>query len=478
MKTLVFLLICMLATATPAFAKGNLDFTLHKLDSGKPGITMLVFGGIQGDEPGGFNAASLLVSNYKITKGCVWVVPNLNFTSIVRNSRGVYGDLNRKFSVLKHTDPEFEVIREIKSIIRSKEVDIILNLHDGSGYYRPKYVDKWNNPRRWGQSVIIDQENIPVERFGNLGEMARSVVQDVNRYLIDSEHVYHVKDTHTRLGDHEMEKSLTYFAINSGKSAFGIEASKNFPTRVRSYYHLQAVESFMDLVGIGYERDFKLSAQGVQRAIDSNLALTFNDRRIFLNLEDIRSSVGYFPLKKGSPVEFIPSNPLLTVIGAPPAYKVYYGNHHLTTLQPQFFDYDLSVGKVGMDIDGVSRYVPLGTLVEADGSFRVHPKAGCRVNVIGFAKKGGGSEDGVTIRKADFLPGYSLDKKNSIYRVEVYKGSNFSGMVLVCFRDEYAPYYTSRETFLTQATELEPRVLLPAPKGGAASSVSAEGLSK
>lgn len=468
----------MLATATPALAKGNLDFTLHKLDSGKPGNTVLVFGGIQGDEPGGFNAASLLVSNYKITKGCVWVVPNLNFTSIVRNSRGVYGDLNRKFSLLNHSDPEFEVIRRIKSIIRSNEVDVILNLHDGSGYYRPMYVDKWNNPRRWGQSVIIDQEDIPVRRFGNLGEMARSVVQDVNRYLIDSEHVYHVKNTHTRLGDHEMEKSLTYFAINSGKSAFGIEASKNFPTQVRSYYHLQAVESFMDLLGITYERDFKLTAQGVRRAIDSNLALTFNDRRIFLNLEDIRSSVSYFPLKKGSPVEFIPSNPLLTVIGAPPAYKVFYGNRMLTTLQPQFFDYDLSIGQVGMEIDGALRKVPFGSLVEADASFRVSPLPGCRVNVIGFTQKGGGSEDNVTIRKADFLPGYSLDKKNSIYRVEVYKGEKFAGMVLVFFRDEYAPYYTSRETYLTQATELEPRVLLPMPSQGNAAMASDDGLSR
>lgn len=468
MKTLIFLLLCLLVAATPAYAKGNLDFTLHKLESGKPGTTMLVFGGIQGDEPGGFNAASLLVSNYKTTKGCVWVVPNLNFTSIVRNSRGVYGDLNRKFSVLKHTDPEFELIRSIKSIIVSKEVDLILNLHDGSGYYRPKYIDKWNNPRRWGQSVIVDQEAIPVPRFGHLGEMARTVVGDVNRYLIKGGHRYHVKDTHTRMGDREMEKSLTYFAINSGKPAFGIEASKNFPTPVRAYYHLQAVESFMDLVGIEYERDFKLTAQGVRRAIDSNLALTFNDRRIFLNLEDIRSRVGYFPLKKGTPVEFIPSNPLLTVIGAPPAYKVFYGNRHLTTLQPQFFDYDLSIRQIAMDVDGRFRNVRPGTLVEADDSFLVHSIKGCRVNVIGFTRKGGGSEHGVTIKKADFLKGYSLDKKNCIYRVEIYKGDKFAGMVLVFFRDEYAPYYSSRETLLTQVNELEPRVLLPAGQQGMA----------
>jgi len=57
----------------------SLDFSLHKLESGIAGNTILIIGGIQGDEPGGFNAASLLVTNYRITKGNVWIVPNLNF---------------------------------------------------------------------------------------------------------------------------------------------------------------------------------------------------------------------------------------------------------------------------------------------------------------------------------------------------------------------------------------------------------------
>ena len=37
----------------------SLQFTLHKLQSGVPGPTLLIIGGIQGDEPGGFTAASL-----------------------------------------------------------------------------------------------------------------------------------------------------------------------------------------------------------------------------------------------------------------------------------------------------------------------------------------------------------------------------------------------------------------------------------
>ncbi|EOF4572255.1 M99 family carboxypeptidase catalytic domain-containing protein, partial [Campylobacter coli] len=60
--------------------------------------TVLIFGGIQGDEPGGFHAASLLLSDYNITKGKIIVAPNLAFDSIIKRSRGKNGDLNRKFA--------------------------------------------------------------------------------------------------------------------------------------------------------------------------------------------------------------------------------------------------------------------------------------------------------------------------------------------------------------------------------------------
>ena len=94
-----------------------LRFSLHKIESGVPGPTLLVIGGIQGDEPGGFTAASMLVINYKVKTGRLWVVPNLNFESIIRRSRGVHGDMNRKFNILSKKDPEFAEVQKIKKII-------------------------------------------------------------------------------------------------------------------------------------------------------------------------------------------------------------------------------------------------------------------------------------------------------------------------------------------------------------------------
>ena len=208
-------------------------FTLHKLKSGVAGPTLLIIGGIQGDEPGGFNAASLLVTDYKLTRGELWVVPNLNFESIIKRSRGVYGDMNRKFLDIPTDDPEYQAISKIKRIITAPEVSMVLNLHDGSGFYNTEYIDKDENPRRWGQSIVIDQTSIEAPAFGNLKSIASQAIASANAGSRPTRENFRLKNTRTREGDAEMEKTLTYFAIRNGKAAMGVEASKAYPTERR-----------------------------------------------------------------------------------------------------------------------------------------------------------------------------------------------------------------------------------------------------
>ena len=73
------------------------------------------------------------------------------FYSIIKRSRGPYGDMNRKFAALSKYDPEYESVQRIKSYINDKNVKLIVNLHDGSGFYRPTYEDKQHSPYKWGQ---------------------------------------------------------------------------------------------------------------------------------------------------------------------------------------------------------------------------------------------------------------------------------------------------------------------------------------
>lgn len=418
------------------FTPSPSSFILHKM--GTPGgPTLLVVGGIQGDEPGGFSAAALIASHYTITKGAVWVVPDLNLPSILLRNRGSAGDMNRKFASLNATDPDYPTVTRIKEVLTESTVDLVLNLHDGSGFYRPTFEDKLHNPARWGQSVIIDQESMSAPRFANLQGMAQTATDEANKKLLHPEHRYHLRNTHTRQGDKEMEKTLSYFAVCSGKPAFGLEASKEFSTEFRSYYHLLLIESFMRQMGIEFTRNFTLSPQGVLAALNSNLMLAAFDSKLVLPLDNARASLSLLPFKQGEAPALQASKPLLLMVPEQDGtWRVAYGNRTLTRFKPQFMEFDNSLPSLGMQCDAASPVtVPLGNVVGVRGSFTVTVPEGYRVNAIGARKEKNGTEAGVELFQKDFLPQYSLDKDGSTYRVEVYKGEAFAGMVLVRFGD-------------------------------------------
>ena len=414
------------------FAPSVSSFTLCKLGV-DAGPTLLIIGGIQGDEPGGFSAAALVASHYRITSGSVWVVPDLNFPSIIERNRGLFGDMNRKFAALDPGDPEYENIARIKSILLNPQVDLILNLHDGSGFYRPTWENAQRNPTRWGQSVIIDQEKMDAPRFSQLLQLAERAEEDANTALLKPEHRYHIHNTNTGLGDVEMEKTLSYFAVCNGKPAFGVEASKEFTTEYRSYYHLLVLESFMRQMGITYERDFDLTPAGVLAALNSNLKVAAYDNRLVLPLDNIRPNLALVPFKKDADPNPRASKPLLTLVREKDSWRVAYGNRTLTRLKPALLEFDDSLDSVEILLDGELRTVPLGEMVSVEKSFEVRTGPEYRVNAIGAQKEKNGTESGVALARKDFQPRFSVDKSATTYRVEVYKGKAFAGMLLVRF---------------------------------------------
>ena len=395
--------------------------------------TLLIVGGIQGDEPGAFMAASLITTHYRITKGSVWIVPNLNFYSIIKRSRGPFGDMNRKFAALSPDDPDYYSVQRIKKYIKSPEVKVILNLHDGSGFYRKEFIDWSHSPNRWGQSSIIDQATLDIENYGNLEDISKKVCEHVNKHLIKPKHMYNVKNTHTKLGDKEMEKTLTYFAINSGKAAFGNEASKKLPLHERTYYHLLALEKYMDIMGIEFERKFELDSLSVKNAIDNDIFISFYDDKIQLPLSKVRNILKYFPIKKDGTLEFTPSNPLMTVIKKNGTYMIHYGNRRLANLKPDYLEVATEEKTVFINIDGKQHEVSLGSIIDVKESFEVKPIENFRVNIIGFVRKGHRDESGIKIEKERIQERYSIDRNGKIFRVEFYRDNKFAGMVLVNF---------------------------------------------
>lgn len=426
-KIIAFLTIFIFAS----YAYG--EFSLIKLGIDNNN-TVLVTGGIQGDEPGGFMSANLLARGYDITSGSLYVVPNLNMPSIIKKSRGINGDMNRKFDTLSDKDPEKDIVEQIKSLVLQPNITMLINLHDGSGFYRPKYINKTMNPNRWGNIAIIDQATLPNAIYGDLEATANKVVKELNKHLLDPKHKYHLRNTHTAKGDKEMLKSLSYFAIKNGKAAYANEASKTLPVHERVYYHLIAVEEYLKLAGIEFKRKFELTPQGVKKALDEDLSVLVCGKFMFYSP---KSRLGYIPLSNDGELEFDCDNALVALTKNKDGYNIHYGNKIVTRFTPQFFEYSNLINEIEIRIDeGEPEFVILGQKISAKNSFEIIKRDGVRTNIIGYGTIPV-DESGIKISKDMIKSRFSMDKDESIYRVEFYEETNskdkFIGMILVEF---------------------------------------------
>jgi len=235
------------------------ELNVYKIHGRKDGPTMMIIGGIQGDEPGGFLSADLY-TDMALKRGNLIVVPRANFNSILLFQRGPHGDMNRKFGRASTGDHDSQIVRILEDLMA--ESDILLNLHDGWGFYRPTYVSKMANPKRYGQSVIADCAEYIHPQTGRkleLNKIADQVVTRINAQIEDSKYHFHFMNTRTSDKDSpyaEQRFSATYYALTGyGIPAFGVETSKNLPTiEMKVRQHNLAVNAFMELFGLEPEQ--------------------------------------------------------------------------------------------------------------------------------------------------------------------------------------------------------------------------------
>ncbi|MCK5227051.1 MAG: succinylglutamate desuccinylase/aspartoacylase family protein, partial [Desulfobulbaceae bacterium] len=238
----------------------NTDHELHvyRIFGDIPGKTVMIIGGIQGDEPGSYLTADLY-ADINLKKGNLIVVPRANFYSILLNRReGLTGDMNRKFDTEEKRKNNFEeeVVTVLKHLIA--ESDCLLNLHEGSGYYNPVWVSAIENPKRYGQSIIFDAKTYKVpgeNRTIHLGDIARKVVDKVNPQIDNKRHRFRVSDHDTLSSKSihkEQRKSATYYALTTAHiPAFGVETSKSIKSlKTKIRLHKLVINTMMEEFGI------------------------------------------------------------------------------------------------------------------------------------------------------------------------------------------------------------------------------------
>lgn len=233
----------------------NTDYELHvyEIRGDYPGNTILIIGGMH-NEPGGYLSADLY-ADMSLHQGNLIVVPRANFPVIVNNNRQIHSDMNRKFtngtSESRKTNYEESVVNILKQLMAKSNV--LLNLHDGSGFYRPNYQSKLRNPSRWGQSIITDTDTYvtPMGRTLLLKERTERVLSRINPHIRNPEHRFHLNNTRTFDADSphkEQRGSATFYALTEyGIESYGVETSKSIASLdLKVRYQAMIINAFME----------------------------------------------------------------------------------------------------------------------------------------------------------------------------------------------------------------------------------------
>jgi hypothetical protein len=459
------------------------ELTIYFIDGKIPGNTMMIIGGIQGDEPGGYLAADLY-ADMLLEKGSLIVVPRANFYSIRKNQRGVNGDMNRKFDLnQKIDDADSRIIDILDNLIARSNV--LLNLHEGSGFYNPEYISDIRNPDRFGQSIIADAAtytNPEGKKIDLLGP-ASQVIQEINENIPAADHKFHFNnhDTFSESSKHkEQRKSATFYALSKmGIPAFGIETAKDLPSiQMKVRYETLAINAFMKEFGIIPEHPsislptpeldhlvINVIGNSVPFAVNNGSTLSIKAGSTI----HVMSVVANY--QRGLSIDIVGignSNDLgrVAVINSPTTIKVYKdafkcGEVHVETTAGNIPEktpaaavvqstalkqLEISVSNKNMVVsNGDTLHIIRGDLIKITDAWGTDGRRGnFKVNFVGFVGNelvNDGEDRNYEIDTASsLLKRFSIDGNGDCYRIEATDRSRLAGTVYVKLEEPRVDY--------------------------------------
>ena len=149
------------------------------IDSGKPGATVLLVGGMHGNEPAGFRAAEQ-IRHWPIIRGKLLVLPKVNRLGLAANLRWApeyrndreKRDLNRNFPRDKGAAAITPLCQAIWAFVSRFQPEWVFDLHEGFDVHRI-------NPKSVGSSIIT---------FPGEASFARIMLDAVNKGITPERH--------------------------------------------------------------------------------------------------------------------------------------------------------------------------------------------------------------------------------------------------------------------------------------------------
>ncbi|ELY41999.1 PKD domain-containing protein [Natronorubrum tibetense] len=116
------------------------ETTVHVTTAQADGPTVVVVGGVHGNEVAGYVAAHE-IADWTIEAGTLVTIPEADAVAVDRGIRtGEEGvDLNRQFS--EGSEPETKLARALWDVVAESDPDVVLDLHESTGIYAGNPVD-------------------------------------------------------------------------------------------------------------------------------------------------------------------------------------------------------------------------------------------------------------------------------------------------------------------------------------------------
>ncbi len=206
-------------------------------DTKKEGPSVLLVGGVHGDEPAGALAIKELLPELTIDIGKLVVVPEANKQALELDLRYPPGaeDLNRAFVEKEPESWTEKLAKEIYQLIEKHNIDFVFDLHEARDYYRI-------NPDSVGQTIIFNGQGEEIFLAWDIADKINPLLFPIERFIILSPTA---RDSLTRRAHEEL-----------GLTTFIIETTRKQDLDVRIKQQKMVVLSALKLLGL--KEDLKL----------------------------------------------------------------------------------------------------------------------------------------------------------------------------------------------------------------------------
>jgi len=245
-RTACLLVLCLVATAAIADSGSSTQSGVigsgqpwetewFSVEGKEPGPTVLITGGIHGNEPAGSHAADQ-IRHWPIERGRLIVVPRVNRAGLKAGTRWLpefrddegLRDLNRNFPKAERTEAMTPLARALWEFLKEQKPDLVVDLHEGFDFHI-------SNPKSVGSSIIFSAS----QKRTKLG---RQMLAAVNTTVTDGKRKFELL---SKSG--AVQGSLVRAATDSlGIDAFILETTyKGQPISLRARQHRTMVSSLL-----------------------------------------------------------------------------------------------------------------------------------------------------------------------------------------------------------------------------------------